>query len=127
MQYRPGELLVETELAAELNVNSTPVRQALQRLDHEGLVETKNGVVTTVTGVDFQEFKDVSAFRLRLSEMIGDFSRPDRTSKALEEVEALVPRVEALLQSRDFAQFWGQNKNCSKSYAFINQRQRRLI
>ncbi|BCH19096.1 GntR family transcriptional regulator [Mesorhizobium sp. L-2-11] len=109
LQYRPGELLVETELAAEFNVSRTPVRQALQRLDYEGLVETKNGVGTTVTGVDFKEFKDVYAFRLRLSEMIGDFSRPERAPKALEAVEALVPRVEALLHSRDFEQFWQIN------------------
>lgn len=109
LRYRPGELLVETELAAEFNVSRTPVRQALQRLDYEGLVETKNGVGTTVTGVDFQEFKDVYAFRLRLSEMIGDFGRPERTPKALEEVEALVLRVDALLQSRDFEQFWQIN------------------
>ncbi|MER8607582.1 GntR family transcriptional regulator [Mesorhizobium sp. M1233] len=36
--------LLATELAAEFNVSRTPVRQALQRLDYEGLVETKNGV-----------------------------------------------------------------------------------
>ncbi|TKB08700.1 MAG: GntR family transcriptional regulator [Mesorhizobium sp.] len=109
LRYRPGELLVETELATEFNVSRTPIRQALQRLDYEGLVETKNGIGTTVTGVDFQEFKDVYAFRLRLSEMIGDFSRPEWSFKALQEVEALVPRVDALLQRRDFEQFWQIN------------------
>ncbi|MBN9987627.1 MULTISPECIES: GntR family transcriptional regulator [Rhizobium] len=109
LRYRPGEFLVETELATEFNVSRTPIRQALQRLDYEGLVETKNGIGTTVTGVDFQEFKDVYAFRLRLSEMIGDFCRTDRTKESLGEVEALVPRVEALLESRNFEQFWQIN------------------
>lgn len=41
--------------------------------------------------------------------MIGDFGRPERTQKALEEVEALVARVDALFQSRDFEQFWQIN------------------
>ncbi|AYG71019.1 GntR family transcriptional regulator (plasmid) [Rhizobium sp. CCGE531] len=109
LQYRPGELLVETELAAEFKVSRTPIRQALQRLDYEGLVETRNGVGTTVTGVDFQEFKDVYAFRLKLSEMIGDFGRPERAAKSLEDIEALIPRVEELLQSRDFEQFFQIN------------------
>ncbi|WP_245449908.1 GntR family transcriptional regulator [Rhizobium leguminosarum] len=105
----PRRAIVETELAAEFNVSRTPIRQALQRLDYDGLVETRNGVGTTVTGVDFQEFKDVYAFRLKLSEMIGDFGRPERVSRSLNEIEALIPRVEALLQSRDFEQFWQIN------------------
>ncbi|MDW9534137.1 GntR family transcriptional regulator [Sinorhizobium meliloti] len=109
LRYRPGELLVETELAAEFNVSRTPIRQALQRLDYEGLVETRNGVGTTVTGVDFQEFKDVYAFRLKLSEMIGDFSKPDQTPKSLQEVEGLIPRIDSLIESRDFEQFWQIN------------------
>ncbi|MDX1122501.1 GntR family transcriptional regulator [Sinorhizobium medicae] len=109
LRYRPGELLVETELAVEFNVSRTPIRQALQRLDYEGLVETRNGVGTTVTGVDFQEFKDVYAFRLKLSEMIGDFSKPDQTPKSLQEVEALIPRIDSLIESRDFEQFWQIN------------------
>jgi DNA-binding GntR family transcriptional regulator len=102
-------LLVETELAAEFNVSRTPIRQALQRLDYEGLVETRNGVGTTVTGVDFQEFKDVYAFRLKLSEMIGDFSKSAQTPKSLQEVEALIPRIDSLIESRDFEQFWQIN------------------
>ncbi|MGH0348274.1 GntR family transcriptional regulator [Sinorhizobium meliloti] len=109
LRYRPGELLVETELATEFNVSRTPIRQALQRLDYEGLVETRNGVGTTVTGVDFQEFKDVYAFRLKLSEMIGDFSKPDQIPKSLQEVEALIPRIDSLIESRDFEQFWQIN------------------
>lgn len=109
LTYRPGELLVEAELAAEFNVSRTPVRQALQRLDYEGLVETKNGVGTTVTGVDFRAFKDVYAFRLRLSEMIGDFGAADRAGEALKAIEPLGPRIEALLQRRDTEQFWQVN------------------
>lgn len=109
LRYRPGELLVETELAMEFNVSRTPIRQALQRLDYEGLVETRNGVGTTVTGVDFKEFKDVYAFRLKLSEMIGDFSTPDQIPKSLQEVEALIPRIDSLIESRDFEQFWQIN------------------
>lgn len=109
LTYRPGELLVEAELAAEFNVSRTPVRQALQRLDYEGLVETKNGVGTTVTGVGFREFKDVYALRLRLSEMIGDFGAVARAADALKAIEPLGPRIEALLQRRDTEQFWQIN------------------
>lgn len=40
-QIRPGESILETELAKTLNVSRTPVRQALGRLIAEGLLEKK--------------------------------------------------------------------------------------
>src|SRR5262249_7437938 len=42
--YPPGAWLKEQEIAAEFGVSRTPVRQALQQLETEGLVEIKNGV-----------------------------------------------------------------------------------
>jgi DNA-binding GntR family transcriptional regulator len=109
LRYPPGTVLVETELAAEFDVSRTPIREALQRLEYEGLVETRNGVGTHVTGVDFRQFKDIYAFRLRLSELLGDFSAASDAQQALERIERLVPRAEALKQSRDFEEFWRVN------------------
>jgi DNA-binding GntR family transcriptional regulator len=38
---RPNERLIELDLAAKLETSRTPAREALQRLAHEGLVESK--------------------------------------------------------------------------------------
>jgi DNA-binding GntR family transcriptional regulator len=40
-RYRPGEFLLETELAEKLKLSRTPVRQALQRLTAEGFLDKK--------------------------------------------------------------------------------------
>jgi DNA-binding GntR family transcriptional regulator len=37
-EYRPGERLIEAELAVKLNASRTPIREALQRLNAAGLV-----------------------------------------------------------------------------------------
>lgn len=42
-QYRPNQRLVEEDLAARLRVSRTPVREALLRLRHEGLVQQSRG------------------------------------------------------------------------------------
>ncbi len=39
--FRPGERLVQAELARELGVSRIPVREALHRLSEEGLVESR--------------------------------------------------------------------------------------
>ncbi len=41
-QFKPGDFLLETELAGELNLSRTPVRHALGRLVAEGFLEKRS-------------------------------------------------------------------------------------
>jgi DNA-binding GntR family transcriptional regulator len=55
---RPGQPIIETELAAQLGVSRAPIREALQILNSEGLLETIPYHGTTVrrlTRVDIEE------------------------------------------------------------------------
>ena len=38
LRLKPGEPLVETRLARQLHISTTPLREALARLKHEGFV-----------------------------------------------------------------------------------------
>jgi DNA-binding GntR family transcriptional regulator len=49
----PEEKLRDIDLAAQLGVSRTPVREALRRLEDEGLVETKHNAWTRVSPVPF--------------------------------------------------------------------------
>ncbi|MBD3309249.1 FCD domain-containing protein [candidate division KSB3 bacterium] len=56
--FQPGEALIETELAARLGISRTPVREALQQLAQEGLVEMvprRGAFVRRVTLQDIEE------------------------------------------------------------------------
>jgi DNA-binding GntR family transcriptional regulator len=48
----PLEKLRDVELAERLGISRTPVREALRRLEDEGLIETKQNAWTRVTDVD---------------------------------------------------------------------------
>ena len=109
LRYSPGMLLGEQELAEEFTVSRTPVRQALQRLEYDGLTETRNGVGTQVTGVDPYAFHDIYAFRLRLSEMMGEFPDDAEVPDALTAVLALQGRLAALRDIQDMEAFWQLN------------------
>ena len=56
-QIRPGERLQEVSLAAQLGVSRTPVREALARLESEGMiaVEGRGFVVPELTDADIDE------------------------------------------------------------------------
>jgi len=55
--FQPGDRMVEEDLARRLSVSRTPVREALFRLAHAGLVEQQDGrfVVPTLTLCDIHE------------------------------------------------------------------------
>lgn len=59
--WAPGEQLRDHDVAAWLGVSRTPVREALLRLQHGGLVTTSPGRSTTVTTLDARATRDAHA------------------------------------------------------------------
>jgi DNA-binding GntR family transcriptional regulator len=57
-ELAPESRLRDSELAAELGVSRTPVREALQRLEDEGLVETFPGALTRVAPLDVRDARE---------------------------------------------------------------------
>jgi DNA-binding GntR family transcriptional regulator len=55
--YTPGYRLVLGPLAKELGVSTVPVREAVRRLEAEGLVEVVRNVGATVRGLDPVEYR----------------------------------------------------------------------
>lgn len=74
LDYQPGHQLKEAELAAEFGVSRTPVRDAISRISHLGLVETRNGVGTVVVALTAAKIRHVYETRLELAALIGRMS-----------------------------------------------------
>jgi DNA-binding GntR family transcriptional regulator len=60
----PGDRLSETELADSLGLSRTPLRQALQRLQHEGLVEAMPKLGWMVPPLQFDRIDAQYDFRI---------------------------------------------------------------
>ena len=65
-KLRPGESVTETKLSRELGVSRTPVREALQRLDREGLIKLIPNKGAVVLGISEQDLMDIYKIRMRL-------------------------------------------------------------
>ena len=96
LEYTPGTVLNEGHLADEFEVSRTPIRNVLQRLNYEGLLETRNGVGTIVSEVDIKTFKDIYALRMNLAESMGELSPVTPSPAAIEAVKNLRARAELL-------------------------------
>ena len=65
-KLRPGESVTEMKLSRELGVSRTPVREALQRLDREGLIKLIPNKGAVVLGITEQDLIDIYKIRMRL-------------------------------------------------------------
>lgn len=65
-EFRPGEELSLTDIAARMGVSRTPVREAFQALAAEGLLELRMNRGAVVTGIDEKFIRDHFELRLLL-------------------------------------------------------------
>ncbi|MBX9759186.1 MAG: GntR family transcriptional regulator [Beijerinckiaceae bacterium] len=100
-RLRPGDHVPEEMIAAELRVSRTPVREAIRRLETEGLV-----VITRNSGADIVLFGPediIETFRLRA--MLEGYAAERAASRVdahgLEELDALVARMSGLRTGAD--------------------------
>lgn len=101
LDYPPGYQLKEAELASEFGVSRTPVRDAISRIKHLGLVETRNGVGTVVTTLPREQIEHVYEMRLHLATLIGTMSPRPVTERDLKRTSELLNAAIALEQNFD--------------------------
>ncbi|MFG3184400.1 GntR family transcriptional regulator [Streptomyces nigra] len=89
-RYEGGTLLTEGELADAVGVSRTPVREALLRLEAEGLLKLYPKKGALVLPVSAQEIKDVVETRMLVEE--------HATRKAVPAPPGLLERLEELLE-----------------------------
>lgn len=95
----PGERLSESELAEGLRVSRTPLRQALHRLQHEGLIEAIPKVGWQVPLLDLAKFDELYEFRVLIEcHAIQAIRAAGKDASALRELVSVwhSPRTERL-------------------------------
>lgn len=92
----PGERLRDVDLAADLGVSRTPVREALQRLERFGLVEIAVGRYTRVAEHDDHTRGDMGAFTVY---MLGNIMHLALTRCTDDELAGLVAAADAVIRS----------------------------
>ena len=63
--YKPGDRLVESELAERFGVSRTPIREALQRLETQSLLE-RDGRSLIVASLDHNQMAELYVVRREL-------------------------------------------------------------
>jgi DNA-binding GntR family transcriptional regulator len=80
----PGESLRDEALAEALGMSRTPVRDALQRLENEGLVVTSSTRRTSVSPVTLKQARDIYPITKTLEAMALRLALPQMDAAALD-------------------------------------------
>ena len=65
-QIAPGDILSESQLASQLSMSRTPVREALRTLASEGFVDIRNGIGAYVKPLSSKDMEDLYEVRCLL-------------------------------------------------------------
>lgn len=94
-KIRPGARLIEEDLAASLKVSRGPVRQAIFRLQQEGLVVHEPHRGATVGQVSEDDVAEIYRLRLALERLAIEQASRKAGDKELADLEAVLQRFRA--------------------------------
>jgi len=70
VQLRPGEAILEANWAEQLGMSRTPVREALQRLEHEGLVTNEGRRGWFVYSLSLDDIRQIFVVEIALESIV---------------------------------------------------------
>jgi DNA-binding GntR family transcriptional regulator len=97
----PGEKLRDADLAEQLGVSRTPVREALRRLEDEGLIETKQNAWTRVAPVTHELAARIYPILRLLEPLALERALPRMTGADIKTMRKLNGLVRQALKSAD--------------------------
>lgn len=114
--YPVGERLREHDLAVKLEVSRTPVREALRRLESEGLLEAlpKHGLV--VKGYTDDDIREIYMIREALESLAAEFAAINATPEDIALLEGLVDEMDMLDDATDAERSYEVHRHFSESY-----------
>lgn len=86
-EIKSGELIKESEIAKELGMSRTPVREAIQMLKSEDIIEVRDGIGAYVKVLSFKNIKDIFEVRKALEAIAARVSIFRIPKSAIEELE----------------------------------------
>jgi DNA-binding GntR family transcriptional regulator len=94
--FKPGDRLVESELADRFGVSRTPVREALQRLETQGML-TRDGRSLIVASLDHNQLAELYAVRTELEGLAARLAARAATDEEVRVLRGMVDEDRKLI------------------------------
>ena len=101
-KYQSGHSLTEKELADELGVSRTPIREALRQLELEGLVKSIPNKGVIVTGISNQDIEDIYSIKMSIEGLAARLAAQRIDEDEITALEEIIDLTEFYLKKNDF-------------------------
>jgi DNA-binding GntR family transcriptional regulator len=98
---KPGERLMEIQLAEELGVSRTPVREAIRKLELEGYVIMMPRRGTYVANLSIRDVNEVFEIRTSLDSLASGLAAERITDEELERLQRLLVLISEYVETND--------------------------
>lgn len=98
LEIPPGTNLLRTQLASHYDVSQTPLRDALQRLEHDGLIRTYPQSRTLVTRIDTNLVREGHFLRIALETEVVRHLATECDSETLERAGIIIEMQRSLIR-----------------------------
>ena len=98
---KPGERLMEIQLADELGVSRTPVREAIRKLELEGYVIMMPRRGTYVANLSIRDVNEVFEIRTTLDSLASGLAAERITDEELERLQRLLVHIGEYIEEND--------------------------
>jgi DNA-binding GntR family transcriptional regulator len=96
-ELRPGQKVTERGLAERLSVSPTPVREAIRRLEQDGLLERAGPRTVKVATFGDVAIQDLAEVEVGLRGMVARFAARHATPAQLDQLDAVLDEADDLL------------------------------
>ena len=96
--YRPGDRLVESDLAERFGVSRTPIREALQRLETQSLLE-RDGRSLIVASLDHNQMAELYVVRRELEGLAARLAARHATEEEIRVLQEMVESDDAFVDN----------------------------
>jgi len=102
LNLKPGEIISENEIATNINVSRTPVREAFARLVSEELLEIYPQKGTQVSYIDLKRVEEARFMRLKLEEAVVELACEDFPEDYLFQLESNINQQEFCIAKKNY-------------------------
>jgi DNA-binding GntR family transcriptional regulator len=92
--FQPGDRLRETDVADRLSLSRTPVREALRKLEADGIVEHRARIGAVIRKLERTEVVELYEMRLVLERTAAEMAAKHANEAEIDELEDLNTRIE---------------------------------
>jgi len=101
-QFAPGAYLNESEIAKQMGVSRIPIREALKKLEQEGLVVRQPNRGVFVITFSEQDVREVFSLRASLEGMAYEWAIPSLTTEDLAHLRELIAQQGEAVRMKDY-------------------------